>query len=136
MAFDSSTLNLSRYRTMSSLTLGGSITTGKNLITLLPKVLPEDEATAIKKAANQLSIAVDEAEQVLADRFDNKADLRLERLFDLLVDKVWIGLRSNLEFWSCYDHEGVDHTGMRITNNRSHDTGMDPGAWDFHIQAI
>jgi hypothetical protein len=93
---------------MSSLTLGGSITTGKNLITLMPKVLPEDEATAIKKAAERLTIAIDDAEEALAGRFDNKVDLRLERLFDLLVDRVWVTLKNGLEFWSCYDHEGVD----------------------------
>lgn len=108
MASAMSTLNLSRYRTLSSITLAGSISAGKSLLELLPVGVPEDEKKAVEKAAKKLLIAIDAAEQALSERLDDKVDLRLERLFDNLVDRIWAALRARLEFWSCYEHEGVE----------------------------
>ena len=108
MSYDTSTLNLSRYRTLSSITLAGSISAGKGLIELAPEEIPDDEKKAVEKALNKLAIAIDAAGEAMSERLDDKADLRLERLFDLLVDRVWVSLRARLDFWHCYDHEGVN----------------------------
>jgi hypothetical protein len=101
--FDPSTLDLSGYRTMSVFTLSGSISVGKSLRDLQPFNLPD----YVEKAADKLAIAVDEAEQALTVRLDQKADLGLERSFDTLVDRIWVMLRGRMEFWDCYTHEGV-----------------------------
>jgi hypothetical protein len=103
MAFDPSTLDLSGYRTMSVLTLTGSISIGKSLVDLRPLDIPP----YVEKAADRLAAAVDEAEDALTDRLHRRADLGLERSFDILVDRIWISLRARLEFWSCYQHEGL-----------------------------
>jgi hypothetical protein len=34
-------------------------------------------------------------------------DLGLERSFDLLIDRLWLCMRSELEFWSIYHHDGI-----------------------------
>jgi hypothetical protein len=109
MSFDSSILDLSPYRTMSVLTLTGSISVGKSLVELRPIDIPD----YVEKAADKLTAAVEEAENALTDRLDRRADLGLERSFDILVDRIWISLRARLEFWLCYRHEGVGLLGAQ-----------------------
>jgi hypothetical protein len=103
MPFDSSTLDLSPYRTMSVLTLTGSISIGKSLVELRPVDIPD----YVEKAADKLANAVEDGEHALTERLDRRADLGLERSFDILVDRIWMALRGQLEFWSCYRHEGI-----------------------------
>jgi hypothetical protein len=105
--FDPSTLDLSSYRTMSVLTLTGSISVGKSLVDLRPVDIPD----YVEKAADKLTAAVEAAENALTDRLDRRADLGLERSFDILVDRVWVSLRARLEFWACYRHEGLGLLG-------------------------
>jgi hypothetical protein len=54
-----------------------------------------------------LAEAVAEGEEGLTERLDGKADTALERAFDVLVDRIWAVLRARLEFWHCYNHEGI-----------------------------
>ncbi|WP_146158364.1 hypothetical protein [Enhygromyxa salina] len=104
MAVDPSSIDLSGYRTLSVLTLSGSISVGKSLVDAMPVGVPEH----VNEAAQLLGDWVDEAENALTDRLDGKADAGLERSFDVLVDRIWVALRARLEFWHVYRHEGLD----------------------------
>ncbi|KIG11603.1 hypothetical protein DB30_03123 [Enhygromyxa salina] len=61
----------------------------------------------VKEAAQSLADSVDDAENALTERLDGKADIGLERSFDVLVDNVWVALRARLEFWRLYRHDGI-----------------------------
>jgi hypothetical protein len=105
---------------MSVLTLTGSISIGKSLVDLRPVDIPD----YVEKAADKLAAAVEAAENALADRLDRRADLGLERSFDILVDRIWVSLRARLEFWSCYRHDGLgllnadEHAKLDLENSR------------------
>lgn len=94
---------LARFRTMSVLTLTGSISVGNALLQAMPDKLPVNAEAAAKLLAE----AVSEAEEGLTNRLETKGDLALERAFDLLVDRIWVLLRARLEFWHCYNHAGI-----------------------------
>jgi hypothetical protein len=47
------------------------------------------------------------AEQAIVARLGDGVDLGLERSFDLLIDRLWLCMRSELEFWSIYHHDGI-----------------------------
>jgi hypothetical protein len=104
MPFDPSTLDLSGYSSLSVLTLTGCISVGNSLVEAMPGGVPEH----VNEAAQSLVDSVDDAENALTDRLDGKADIGLERSFDVLVDNVWVSLRSGLEFWRLYRHDGID----------------------------
>lgn len=103
MAMDPSTLDLSRYRTVSVLTVTSCMSVGRALIDAMPEDVPQH----VEDAAEYLVQAIAEAHEALTDRLDNKADVGLERDFDLLIDRIWIALRARMEFWHCYLHQGV-----------------------------
>jgi hypothetical protein len=102
--FDPSTLDLAPYRTLPTLTTTGSLALATSLVDRQPGKLPD----YVKKAALRLIDAIGEMEHALTERLDRKADLGLERSFDVLVDRIWISLRGQLEFWQVYEHEGIE----------------------------
>lgn len=61
----------------------------------------------MQRAIARLHAAREQTEQALVARLGSDVDVALERSFDLLVDRVWLFLRSALEFWSIYEHDGV-----------------------------
>jgi hypothetical protein len=102
--FDPSILDLTPYRTLPTLTATGSLALASSLVDRQPADIPD----YVSKAALRMIDAVGLLEQALTERLDRRADLGLERSFDVLVDRVWIGLRSHLEFWQLYEHEGIE----------------------------
>ncbi len=103
MSFDPISLNLARYRTLSVLTVTGTMSVGNSLfINRLPE-LPD----FVENSAQKLGKRVAEGQDALTERLDRKADLGLERAFDLLVDRIWALLKARMEFWQCYTHQGI-----------------------------
>lgn len=95
---------LARYRTTPVLSTTGTLSLAHSLIELRVAELP----AYVGKAADRLVGVTEAVEAELTARLDGKADLRLERSFDLLVDRLWLALRSRLEFWQLYTHEGAE----------------------------
>jgi hypothetical protein len=79
-----------------------------SLIKSLSEVQPKDPPKSVQKAMARMQASREHAEQALDARLGGDVDAALERSFDLLVDRVWLFLRSQLEFWSIYEHEGIE----------------------------
>jgi hypothetical protein len=79
-----------------------------SLIKSLSEVQPKDPPKHVQKAVARMQASRGEAEQALDARLGGDVDVALERSFDLLVDRVWLFLRSQLEFWSIYEHDGIE----------------------------
>lgn len=97
-------IDLGPYRTVPLLSATGTVSLGKSLLALR---LPNTPAY-VEKDTKKLELAIENAEAQFAERHDAGADLGLERSFDVLVDRIWVALRSRLQFWLNYDHEGIE----------------------------
>jgi hypothetical protein len=95
--------DLSVYYPIPLLTTEGYISLFKSLLMVAPANPPPHIVEAIEEFMKGLS----EAEGILVLRIDEDLSTWLERIFDLLVDQVWVETRERLEFAAIYRHEGV-----------------------------
>ena len=77
-----------------------------SLIRTLRTVSFEHESLA--PALQRMKEALIEGERLLVARLGDEVDLQLERNFDYFTDRVWGIVNSELEFWSVYEHAGVN----------------------------
>lgn len=97
-------IDLAQYRTIPMLTVTGTISVTRSLVERSPPQLPDYVAASKKRLMSE----IEHTQSAITTRLDDKFSLGAERSFDLLVDRVWGHLRSRLEFWGLYVHEGVD----------------------------
>lgn len=96
-------LDLSIYYPIPLLTTEGFVSMTNTMLDVAPSDPPGHVELAIKDLAGVLS----EVEAGLVSRIDEDVSTRLERAFDIFVDGVWLDLRSRLEFYGLYKHEGT-----------------------------
>lgn len=78
-----------------------------SLIKSLTEVAPAALLIPIKRAFDRMQATRAQAEQAIVARLGDDVDLALERSFDLLVDRLWLSVRTGLEFWTIYHHDGI-----------------------------
>jgi hypothetical protein len=100
---DIHSIDLAALTTVPQLTVTGYVSLIKAFTEVAPKTLP----VHVKRSFNRMLTAREQAEQAIVARLGDDVDLGLERSFDLLVDRLWLYLRSELEFWSIYHHDGI-----------------------------
>jgi hypothetical protein len=100
---DIRSIDIAALTTIPQLAVTGYI----SLIKTLAEVQPPVPTDAVKRTFERMQAGRELAEQAIVARLGDGVDLGLERSFDLLIDRLWLCMRSELEFWSIYHHDGI-----------------------------
>jgi hypothetical protein len=97
------TVDLSLYYPIPWLSTEGYVSMAKDLLSVAPVSPPPHVAIAIES----LGMVLIEVKDGLVSRIDEDLSTGLERSFDVFVDRVWFEVRSRLESYEIYKHEGT-----------------------------
>lgn len=100
---DFAAVDIASLTSVPLLTTEGYVSLSKSLLAACPEELPALAELARKNLESSLA----RAEAALVARLGGQSRAGLERTFDVLVDRLWLGVRGFLELWLLYRHEGV-----------------------------